>query len=207
MNLKLPAANRIVAFAGPYISLLSGAVASWLVVNVQVLGSLHLGQDKLAHGIAYAVTAGLGAGLPHLGMQKWLNGHQAYFGKVFDLVNLLDPGAQRQVAAALPGVNGDILAALTTAIKGPALAQEPKTSAPIATDASEVDTSGDEEEPNGLIDIEAPPLDELPPAATFGDDAVHAPAGVEIAPPAQEPPPPQQATPGGAAATTDGGAQ
>lgn len=171
MKFKLPPVNRIVAFAGPYISLASGAIASWLVVNLQVLGSLNLGQDKLAHGIAYGATAGLGAILPHLGMQKWLEGHQIYFEKAFDLVKELDPAIQTQVLTALPLVKGDITAALTQALAPPAIAG-------LAAPASTTDTSGDREEPNALTDVEAPPLDALPDASALGNDAVHAPPEV-----------------------------
>lgn len=174
MQFKLPPANRIIAFAGPYISLAAGAVASWLVVNVQVLGSLGLGQDKLSHGIAYGVTAALGAGLPHLGMQKWLDGHQQYVGHLFNVINVLDPGVQRQVAAALPLFEGDALKALEHVLTVP---QEQARQAALGEIkfSSAIDTSGDIERPNSLVDVAAPFLDELPAPGSLGDDSVHGP--------------------------------
>jgi hypothetical protein len=180
MQLKLPATNRIVAFAGPYISLLSGAVASWLVVHVQVLGSLHLGQNEVSTDIAYVATAALGAGIPHLGFQKWLDGHQKFTADVFNLIDGL-PDSNKikgEVIAALPAFNGDILAALKGVVE-PASVE--KTSIPAqqgtalapAIDLSG-DGSGDVEHPNALISVTEPELDP-PPAGPLGDDSVHAP--------------------------------
>jgi hypothetical protein len=176
--MKLPPLNRIVAFAGPYISLLSGAAASWLVVNIEVLGSLHLGQSQVANGIAYVVTAALGAAIPHLGMQKWLDGHQKFTSELLGLVNGLPEASalKAEVIAKLPAANGDILAALTKVIS-------PAASAPLGPGTEEAkmtasgDGSGDVEQPNELIDVAARSLDPVPAPSTFGDDAVHAPPG------------------------------
>lgn len=173
MTFKLPPANRIVAFFGPYISLLSGAASSWLVVHAEVLGSLHLGKSQVANGIAYGVTAALGAVIPHLGMQKWLDGHQKFMSELLGFVNGLPDNAalKAEVIAKLPAANGDILAALTKAL-GP-VALTPAAPPPVA-DASG-DGSGDVEEPNDLIDVAKPPLDPVPAATSFGNDAVHGP--------------------------------
>jgi hypothetical protein len=167
--MKFPPFNRIVAFAGPYISLLSGAAASWLVVHVEVLGSLHLGQSQVANGIAYVATAALGSAIPHLGMQKWLDGHQKFTSELLGLVNGLPEASalKAEVIAKLPVANGDILAALTKAIT-------PAPTAPIPIYASG-DGSGDLEQPNELIDVAGLPVDPVPAPSTFGDDAVHAP--------------------------------
>lgn len=173
MKLKLPPANRIVAFAGPYISLLSGAAASWLVVHVQVLGSLGLGQDKLAHGIAYGVTAGVGAAIPHLSLQKWLDGHQKFSSDLFAFVETLmdgNPEFGSELVKALPAVNGDVLAALGKLFE-PGAPASIKTAQPTDGDAS-----GDLEHENTLVNVLEPPLDDVPPASAFGDDRVHAPA-------------------------------
>lgn len=67
--------NRIVTFVGPYISLGSGAVASWLFVHVHLLGLFHLNSTGLATGIAQGVVLLLTAGLTWLGQQQWLKGH------------------------------------------------------------------------------------------------------------------------------------
>lgn len=72
MNIPL---NRIVAFAGPYISVISGALAAWLVAKLNVLAIPGLDQANLATWIAGAITALLTAGLTWLGHSKWLKGH------------------------------------------------------------------------------------------------------------------------------------
>lgn len=196
MQLKLPPANRIVAFAGPYISLASGAIATLLMLKVHLIGAIGLQQNDIAKGIAYVGTAALGAGLPHLGMQKWLDGHQAYFENAFDLIKTVDPELQSKVLKALPEVEGDILAALNKALEAPPM--QAQTTAGAGVDGE--DASGDVEQPNSLIDVEAPPLDELPPAESFGDDAVHAPPGTPGAERVQQPAAPQ----GGAGQDTAG---
>ena len=33
--------NRVVAFAGPYLAILSGAIADWLIVHVHLLSLFH----------------------------------------------------------------------------------------------------------------------------------------------------------------------
>jgi hypothetical protein len=151
------------------------------VLRVHLLGALNLQHDQIASGIAYVATASLGAGLPHLGMQKWVNGHQAYFKQVFQLVETLDPGAKSQVIKALPEVNGDIMQALEKALgdKPAELPLASKTPEPVEQDDS-IDTSGDVEEPNSLVDVEAPALDPVPPGDAFGDDAVHAPPDIDL---------------------------
>jgi hypothetical protein len=183
MNLKLPPVNRIVAFAGPYVALLSGAVASWLVVHVEVIGSLGLGQDKLAHGIAYGATALIGAGLPHLGMQKWLDGHQKFTSELFGLVRQLPEATQHEVVGVLPALNGDVLKAIESAVH-PSADVAKAANAGVADAAG--DGSGDVEHLNELVDVLAPPLDPLPAPEEIGNDAVHAPpdAGAGAKPPA-----------------------
>lgn len=68
--------NRVVAFAGPYLSLLAGGVAAWLIAKANVLGIPGLGthHDELATGIAAGLTLLLTSGLSHLGQMKWLQG-------------------------------------------------------------------------------------------------------------------------------------
>lgn len=67
--------NRIVAFAGPYISVASGALASWLLVHVHLLGLFHFGHDQLAKGIASGGVWALGTGVTWLGHAAWLKNH------------------------------------------------------------------------------------------------------------------------------------
>jgi hypothetical protein len=67
--------NRIVAFAGPYISVASGALASWLLVHVHLLGLFHVPPRGLATGIAQGAVFLLTALLTWAGHAKWLTGH------------------------------------------------------------------------------------------------------------------------------------
>lgn len=66
--------NRIVAFLGPYIAVISGALADWLLVHVHVLALFHTTHDQIASTITQAVVFGLTALLVWLGQQKWLDG-------------------------------------------------------------------------------------------------------------------------------------
>jgi hypothetical protein len=68
--------NRVVAFAGPYMSAVAGGVASWLVARVNIAGLPGLDQNNLKTGIAGGLTWLLVAGLTWAGHSKWLTGHQ-----------------------------------------------------------------------------------------------------------------------------------
>jgi hypothetical protein len=70
--------NRLVAFAGPYIAIISGALADWLIVHVHLLGSFHVGNRPLANAIAQVSVFGLTALIVWLGHQKWLDGYQQW---------------------------------------------------------------------------------------------------------------------------------
>lgn len=72
------ALNRIVAFAGPYIAVLAGALADWLFVNLNFLSNFHIGQNDLAQAIAQAIVFGITALIVWLGQQKWLDGFQKW---------------------------------------------------------------------------------------------------------------------------------
>lgn len=67
--------NRIVTFAGPHISWLSGVIATWLLVHVHFLSLFHFQQDGLATGIAQGVVFVLVTAVTWLGHQKWIEGH------------------------------------------------------------------------------------------------------------------------------------
>lgn len=73
--MKIPL-NRIVAFAGPYISLAAGGIAAWLVGKANIIGLPGVGehQHELATGIAAGGVWLLTTGLAHLGQMKWLKG-------------------------------------------------------------------------------------------------------------------------------------
>lgn len=66
--------NRIVAFAGPYIAIASGAVADWLLVHVHLLALFHTTHTAIASWLTQATVFGLTALLVWLGQQKWLTG-------------------------------------------------------------------------------------------------------------------------------------
>jgi len=71
---KIPL-NRIVAFAGPYISVIAGGIASWLVARVNIAGVPGLDQSNLQTSIAGGLTFVLVSGLSWAGHSKWLSGH------------------------------------------------------------------------------------------------------------------------------------
>lgn len=67
--------NRIVAFIGPYVSVASGALASWLLVHVHALGLFHIQQDGLSTAIGQGSIFLVTAVLAWAGQSKWLKGH------------------------------------------------------------------------------------------------------------------------------------
>jgi len=67
--------NRLVAFVGPYTSVLAGGIASWLVAKVNLLGLPGLDENNLKTAIAGGLTWLLVAGLSWAGHSKWLTGH------------------------------------------------------------------------------------------------------------------------------------
>ena len=70
--------NRVVAFAGPYIAILSGALADWLIVHVHLLSLFHTTSTQVAGAITQIAVFGLTAILVWLGQQKWLTGWQHF---------------------------------------------------------------------------------------------------------------------------------
>jgi hypothetical protein len=68
--------NRIVAFLGPYISVISGALASWLLAQENVLGLFNLPRDQLAAAIAQGGIFLITTAVTWAGQHKWLTGHQ-----------------------------------------------------------------------------------------------------------------------------------
>jgi hypothetical protein len=67
--------NRIVAFAGPYLSIAGGGVATWIVAKMNLIGVAGLDQGDLAQKIAAGLTFTLTAVLSWLGHMQWLKGH------------------------------------------------------------------------------------------------------------------------------------
>lgn len=73
----LPPPNRLIAFFKPYLNLLAGAIAAWLVAKANVLGIPGLGEngDELQTRIAALLVWLLTQGAAQLGDLKWLQGH------------------------------------------------------------------------------------------------------------------------------------
>lgn len=70
--------NRLVAFAGPYLAIASGAVADWLLVHVHLLGIFHTTHGQLASAITQGLVFTVTAAVVWLGHQKWLDGFQKW---------------------------------------------------------------------------------------------------------------------------------
>ena len=68
--------NRLVAFTGPYISILAGVLATWLLAKLNALGIAGLDEGELAQQIAAALTFTLAATVSWMGQSQWLKGHQ-----------------------------------------------------------------------------------------------------------------------------------
>jgi hypothetical protein len=193
MRPQLPPLNRLLAFFGPIISVATGGVTAWLFVHIEILGALGFNRSEVAMLLAWLITGGLTAILTHTGIMKWLDGHQIYFCRVFDLVKELDPQMQSHVLAALPLVRGDIITALNhafapSAASAPTAVLGPPVEPPFDPAG---DGSGDTSSATLESEVTQPPLDNPPTAV--GDQAVHAPQ--PTAPPAT----PAAPTAGGAA--------
>jgi hypothetical protein len=69
--------NRFITFVKPYLNLLAGAIAAWLIAKANVLGISGLGENgnQLQTGIAAALAWGLTQGVTEIGDMKWLKGH------------------------------------------------------------------------------------------------------------------------------------
>ena len=67
--------NRLVTFAGPYLAIASGALASWLVHN---LPGLHLQQQGTAAELSSAAVFLGGTFVTWALQQKWLDGWQKW---------------------------------------------------------------------------------------------------------------------------------
>lgn len=68
--------NRIVSFFGPYVSILSGIVATWLTTHLHVLATFHIDQASTAGTLTQFGIFAISALVTWLGHQKWLTGHQ-----------------------------------------------------------------------------------------------------------------------------------
>jgi hypothetical protein len=69
--------NRFITFIKPYLNLLAGAIAAWLIAKANVLGIPGLGEhgNDLQIAIAAALTWGVTQIVTEIGDLKWLKGH------------------------------------------------------------------------------------------------------------------------------------
>jgi hypothetical protein len=104
----LPPANRIVAFAGPYIAVVAGGVASWLVAKVNLAGLPGLDEDNLKTALTGGFTWLLVAGLAWAGHAKWLTGHHIQLQADGQVTAAVAKGnAQQAAAPAVATANGN----------------------------------------------------------------------------------------------------
>lgn len=67
--------NRVVAFLGPVIAVVAGAIADWLLLHVHVLGDFRE-RSQVVSGISQMIVFGVTAVLVWAGQSKWLTGWQ-----------------------------------------------------------------------------------------------------------------------------------
>jgi hypothetical protein len=107
LRIHLPPTNRIVAFLGPYIAVVSGAAAAWLIAKVNVLSIPGLDQANLATWVAGSLTAIITAGLAWLGHSKWLTGHHIELAAQADVDS--EPDTEYPAAAAIGAANPEVI--------------------------------------------------------------------------------------------------
>ena len=83
--------NRVIAFAGPYISVLAGIVATWLTTNVHLFSTFHIGTNDVAAAIGDGLVFGVTALVVWLGQHKWLDGFQKWAYETAAVVEGLPP--------------------------------------------------------------------------------------------------------------------
>lgn len=70
--------NRIVAFVGPQIAWIGGAVATWLMGQTDIFATFDVSNESLAGAISQALTFGVVTFVIWLGQHKWLDGFQKW---------------------------------------------------------------------------------------------------------------------------------
>ena len=143
--------NRIIAFFGPYISIAAGALASWLLVHVHVLGLFHLQHDGLSTAIAQGTVFLLTALLAWAGHSKWLTGHQILLQQGVAAAAAFGDGTAGGAAVAVPPGPDEVHpepgdADLLQAVVAPAPAPTPAPAPPPPAPAPLDDLPTDEEE-------------------------------------------------------------
>jgi hypothetical protein len=103
--------NRFITFVKPYLNLLAGAIAAWLIAKANVLGIPGLGEhgNDLQIGIAAALVWGVTQLGTQLGDQKWLKGHHlALIGEAEVRAAAQQALATAAPSAALLSIEGDL---------------------------------------------------------------------------------------------------
>jgi len=70
--------NRVVAFLGPHISWISGALATWLMAQTDLFATFDVSDESLAGAISQALIFGVVTLVVWLGQHKWLDGFQKW---------------------------------------------------------------------------------------------------------------------------------
>jgi hypothetical protein len=166
--------NRIVAFAGPYISLVAGAVAAALVAKANVLGIDGLAESNVATQVAGGLTFTLVAVLSWLGNAKWLAGHRvAALADARVAAAAFAPAAAAAAAASAPAPPVENELVSDAAIEE-LLASEPFSPPPIPGPAPALVV--DDALAEGAVAILAPTVvDEALPADANGADGASEP--------------------------------
>ncbi|MEA2371782.1 MAG: hypothetical protein QOH12_2176 [Solirubrobacteraceae bacterium] len=146
--MTMPPLNRIIAFGGPYISVVAGAIAAWLVAKLDVLGIRGLGENDLAQQLAGALTFLVTSGLSWIGHSRWLDGHHIELAGAGQLqAAALVAEAQQPLALpppiAAPGAAADPSPAASGA--GPTAAADPAAAAPTPRPTPPLDPAAEDE--------------------------------------------------------------
>ncbi|MGZ6613105.1 MAG: hypothetical protein ACXVFQ_01570 [Solirubrobacteraceae bacterium] len=80
--------NRVVAFLGPFVAIISGAVATWLIEHIP---GLHIDKATLASNITAAIVFLVGAAGTFVMHLKWLTGWQAWEQSLTDVTHIATP--------------------------------------------------------------------------------------------------------------------
>ncbi|MGZ4215257.1 MAG: hypothetical protein ACXVHB_16100 [Solirubrobacteraceae bacterium] len=115
---KLPPTNKIVAFLGPVVAIISGTIASWLGTHFP---GLNLNTGKVAGDITAGIDFAIGAIVTIILQSKWLEGWQKWEAAVIAPV----AAAQAQADAGTNGT-GPISQAPISQAPNPPVAPSPQ---------------------------------------------------------------------------------
>jgi hypothetical protein len=77
-------ANRVVAFAGPHIAWVAGALATWLMSQTDIFATFDVSNETLAGALSQALVFGVVTLVVWLGQHKWLDGFQKWAYEAFE---------------------------------------------------------------------------------------------------------------------------